>query len=188
MGLDWLLKAKVKDGTEVSPMEELGAIRLDGANPLAVEAFRRIYESHQEGAATRLKENAADAYGLYWTRPFDEVLAEAAKDRPVLGNTLPDPLPADLAAGLPEFGASFLCGPVDFRGKAVAYCSCLPEELQNRAFDDMEPAEMVEFAHEIEAVLARSPTADPEERSILQAAVKWLTFWGNRSFGLDAWY
>jgi hypothetical protein len=99
----------------------------------------------------------------------------------------------DLAKEKGGLGAvlGMMCSRVDFRGKVVGYCEYIPEDLQERAYRDQTPEEMLEYANELESAINMQQALDhmpEEEREYIDAAIRWLRFWGEKGFGFHAWY
>ena len=100
-----------------------------------------------------------------------------------------------------------MCSSLDFRGKAVAMSTVISEELRNEAFDDHDADACADYADRLEASLHEYQAEHPDwatrqERDeygsavdvkddveVLEAAVKWLRFWGrDNGFGYSGWY
>jgi hypothetical protein len=128
-----------------SPLEVIGARRLWADEPETVEAFRRVYDSHQEAIATNGARN--DRYAEHWARPFDELVR--ANEGSVLVDTIP---PENMSVIARNLGNPFaaMAGYESFRGKRVQYCELLPDSVQEEASADHEPDEMLAYADRLE--------------------------------------
>jgi hypothetical protein len=195
----------------LSPLEHLGAKRLDLDVPETVEAFRSIYDSYQSST------------NPHWLRPFEDVAAEHVGS--VLVNTLPDTTKIAHNLGNPF---AVLSGYESFRGKRLQFCE-LPDEVVEQAFQDMDPDAMLAYADTLEQHFnpliyaeylgryealrdltddgflgrtAKEPTEQPVveelERTLeesdfyihrtLTEAIQWLRFWAEAGFSMHAWY
>lgn len=202
MGLDWCLNDKINPATPrdllgdviaarskdeydrtpeeqallkrylISPMEYLGAKPLDLDVPETVEAFREVYESHR--AAIRSGVGDHKEYVDHWSRPFEEVAKEHVGN--LLLNTIPDDAMIAHNKGNP-FAA--LSGYGSFRGKRVQYCDLLPESLKDKAFTDMEPAEMLAYADELEQYFSQEiydQYLPKQQRLVALSKDSWINF------------
>lgn len=183
MGLDWCVLPRESD--QQSPGVTLGALTVSLDNPDSLKAFRDVYESHQESAQS----SSNDAYKAFWTRPFDDVVADR------LGSVL-----VDTATQLPpgHGASSFLCAPWYFRGKILTF----NEILQATAFDldrlylDHSPDEASLLAGDLANALAESKEPGSlsntdtweEAQADLEEAIAWLRFWAERGHGFHAWF
>jgi hypothetical protein len=178
MGLDWVATAKA-DGT--NPRTTLGMRQISRDDPETVEEFRKLWESHREGAS-----DSNPRHKEYWTRPFETVLDE------ILAEEGGAPFIATKDTKIPEFctGGSFAVDQsISWRGKRLNFVG-LPAELVNAAYEDMTPDEMLVYADRLEAASLDSSAADmtPEEaEETVKEAVAWLRFWANHGHGLYAW-
>lgn len=185
----------------VSPFEVIGAPQV-GIDAEATEWFRReIYApTHREaleeaGAAKGQGRN--DAFIKYWSRPFEAVLndergkyvVELAKER----------------EGIAAI-TGIMCSSLDFRGKAVTLAVVLPDDLRNEAYDDHDADAALDYADRLEAAVADYKAEHPDwptrkeeaeyggmvsatdDIADVQAAVRWLRYWGSRGFGFSGWY
>jgi hypothetical protein len=59
----------------------------------------------------------------------------------------------------------------------------LPGELKSRAYEDMEPREMLEYADELSKYLDVV-----ERRGTLEQAIQWLRYWAGEGVSMVAWY
>jgi hypothetical protein len=156
VGLDWCLRDKPRPGFE-REFEEF-----EGLN-LPPEQWRRYTISPYESAgvprigideaATRYFVDvivpsfveAGGEVGAYWSRPIDELIAENwGRFVPAISEV------KELSTYQTAEVFQPLAGVLSFRGKVVGHSPILSEELQDRAYVDMTPPEMVEYAAEIE--------------------------------------
>ena len=169
----------------ISPFEVIGAPRV-GIDEDATEWFKReVFAPIQLRLA---KGKNAPRFVHYWGRPFDEVVqdergkfvVQLAKDQ-------------DGVAAI----SGILCSSLDFRGKAVALSEVITEALKSEAYDDHSGDECIDYADRLEAELVdfkvrHSDWANrariKEDAEDIEAAVKWLRYWGSRGFGYTAWY
>ena len=79
-----------------------------------------------------------------------------------------------------------LAGPTSFRGKVIGYLAGLPGDLQDRAYKDMSPEELVKYGNELRACVELIEHKD-DIQTLLDAA-SWCVFWGSNGFGMYAWY
>jgi hypothetical protein len=108
------------------------------------------------------------------------------------------------------------CGPESFRGKIIGYADAvIGEQLAHRAYQDMDPDEMEDYADELEAavkdwrseneekinrymdLIGRLETDHKADTDVGEAldicddvtnAVTWLRFWAGHGFSMHAWY
>ena len=192
----------------ISAFEVIGAPRI-GVDAEATEWFRKeVYEVQQQAVAEELEKpppgdpakpkwaEQNEAFILHWGRPFHVVLAEEtgkyvselAKNKDGLGRYI-----------------GMMCSAVDFRGQCVATAVVLRDDLCDEAYRDHSAEECLDYADRLEKVLEefkrghddwRSATATgdygknilvADEVEVVEAAVKWLRFWGGHGFGYDAW-
>jgi hypothetical protein len=193
----------------ISPAEVMGAPRV-GVDEEATEWFRiNLYLPAQVRVADEKTrpvprdpsnprwDDRNDDYINYWDRPFDTLVqaehgkyvVELAKEREGLA---------------PITG--ILCSLLDFRGKAVALAVALDEGLRNEAYDDHDADACLDYAERLEAAVAEYKAEHPdwatrkEEAEYggqvsanddivdVEAAVRWLRYWGSRGFGFSGWY
>jgi hypothetical protein len=107
-------------------------------------------------------------------------------------------------------------GPESFRGKIIGYADAvIGEQLAHRAYQDMDPDEMEDYADELEAavegwrneneekinrymdLIGRLETDHKADSDVGEAldicddvanAVTWLRFWAGHGFSMHAWY
>lgn len=133
-----------------TPLESVGAKRLDLNDPETVEAFRQIWQSYQEPVA---KQDGDPRFLAHWGRPFDMVVVEHVGE--ILVNMV-DPDGEAMIAHNRGNPFAHMSGMESFRGKRVQYCELIPEELQNEAFtDEMPPKAMLDYANRLEEYLDR---------------------------------
>jgi hypothetical protein len=166
----------------LSPFEVIGAPRV-GVDEKATEWFRKnVFQDAQlrvgqEKALPKSRRN--QRFLDNWDRPFDDIL------RANTGKYVAELAPAQ--EGVSSI-RGMLCSPVDFRGAVVGSSECLPQELQNRAYQDHRPGEALEYAEQLAAALTNVSGEHVHEVLDLRSAVRWLRFWGSRGFGFSAWY
>jgi len=208
MGLDWVLnKSKPKDGfvseymdlsekiknTEdrgeltrlekrideisIKAFEIIGAPKI-GENESANNYFReRIYRPNREQAIKRLKRDPSDQWAKHWSRSLREVMDDH------LGKYI-----SDLATDNRGFSmySGMLCSSIDFRGKMVCCIDDLSDELKNEGYEDHEdPIHALEYSKKLKEA---APLLAGQDRRVVESAVSWMDFWGNRGYGFYAWY
>lgn len=176
------------DLLEVNPMEILEAPRV-GIDPEATEYLREEHTQYFREGEQSWEDCLAENHGKY--------VVELAKT------------PAGLGAV-----TGIAASSVSFRGKVVAHAQdVIGERLAERAFTDMEPDAMLDYADELEAAVAdwvgeqptlaawlkmtraelqelEHPPISPlfwEAWNVLRGA-EWLRFWANREFSVHAWF
>lgn len=185
----------------VSPFEVIGAPQV-GIDSQATEWFRdEVYAPTHRGAveeaADQKTKGRNDGFIKYWSRPFEAVLkdergkfvVELAKER----------------EGIAAI-TGFLCSSLDFRGKAIALAVVLDDDLKNEAYDDHDADACLDYADRLETAVAdyKAEHVDWETRkeeaeyggmviaatdiADVEAAVRWLRYWGSRGFGFSGWY
>lgn len=82
-------------------------------------------------------------------------------------------------------GGSFLSNLCEWRGKRLRYTT-LPDRLVNRAYEDMTPKQMLEYAGDLRS--AKAHLTDEAERETVEEAASWLSFWGEQGVSMTAWY
>lgn len=205
MGLDWVVLDKVENGRTVEPWETLGARRLSKDDPETVAKFRERYEAQQQRIAPPRKRpwwafltrepsdiRREREHREYWGRPFEAVLNEAAsRERPPI---------MIYAAPESEDGLGVVIGGFaerwDFRAQMLE--SRHNDVIAKTTFDDsrcwtdMEPAEMIAVADDLEAALAAyrrtQDERDADSEAIVEGAVRWLRFWAGKGHPIHAWW
>jgi hypothetical protein len=144
---------KKLQGMAQSPMEALGALRLDANNDdAAMDAFRKIYENHRK----MIDEMSPEVRGLhgnyagYWNRPFEEVVKDAD------GSIMVDTVPKENL----DLIRHNLCNPFatssgfeSFRGKRIQYCEIVPKDLVDEAFLEHDPEQMLDYAKRLDCLI-----------------------------------
>jgi len=134
----------------ITPLEALGARRLNTEDIETVDAFRRIWESYQDP----IKNGKGNHHMReHWGRPFDEVIKEHIGD--IMTNMI-KPENEELVAHNRGNPFASLAGLESFRGKRVQYCGLLPGDLVDEAFEDKGPDEMLSYAEQLEQYLDRN--------------------------------
>ena len=89
---------------------------------------------------------------------------------------------------LPAFGGMFasFSGIEAFRGKRIGYCECLPSDLREQAYHDMNCDAMLSYANRLAGYV--SSANDDDERRTLEDAIAWLRFWAQHPVKMVAWY
>ena len=193
----------------VSAFEVIGAPRV-GIDAEATTWFKRqVFEPMQLRVASETQKSAPrdptnpgwndrnDSFIAVWSRPFEQVVldhrgkyvVELAKKREGIATI-----------------AGMMCSALDFRGKAVAMSVVITEELRNEAFDEHDADACVDYADRLEASVHEYQTEHPDwqtrqekneygglasakdDAGDIEAAVKWLRFWGGNGFGFSGWY
>ena len=76
---------------------------------------------------------------------------------------------------------------LDFRGKVMRYVTGLDEDLVEEAWTDHTAEECLDYAKRLAAELPNVKEGE-NDRGLLEEAIAWLRFWGERGFGYWAWY
>lgn len=202
------LEAALKQ-VAISPFEVIGAPQV-GIDAEATEWFRiNLYLPAQVRVADEKTrpvprdpsnprwDDRNDDYINYWDRPFDALeqaehgkyVVELAKEREGLA---------------PITG--ILCSLLDFRGKSVALAVVINETLRNEAYDDHDADACLDYADRLASAVDDYKAAHPDletrreeaeygglvgaagDIADIEAAVKWLRYWGSRGFGFSGWY
>ena len=168
----------------ISPFEVIGAPRV-GIDEEATQWLKReVFDPIQ----LRLLKETSREFVAFWSRPFSEVVEDErgkfvvhlAKDQ-------------DGVAAISDI----LCSSLDFAGRAVALSEALAEELKNESYDDHGADACIDYAARLEASLGSFKLKHPdwalrarikEDAGDIEAAVRWLRYWGCRGFGYSAWY
>jgi hypothetical protein len=87
-------------------------------------------------------------------------------------------------------------GPLDFRGQALEYAGeVVGEELVAEAWNHHSAKQVLDYAARLSRALVsfrrrhpRMPKKSKDAVEIVEDAVRWLRFWGERGFGYHAWY
>jgi len=208
IGLDWMLeKAKAKPGFEeryatvtkmlkdmegeaespelekeleeisISCYEAVGAPRV-GFDERANEWFRKENwePAHQDAKAGKLDSNPG--YRDFWMQDFETCLEEH-KGKYVME------LARDKGGEATVSGIA--ASSTDFRGKVLRFIDGLDADLVNESYEDHNAEECLAYAKRLEAQLPKVPDG-PDGKELLQSAIDWLRFWGERGFGYWAWY
>ena len=88
--------------------------------------------------------------------------------------------------GLPRtFGAfQSFAGWMSFRGKCIGYCDLLTEDLQNEAYNDIEPEEMLDYARRLEAYSKQWEKDNPEIFKKIEQDKEKVAEWNKDNEGL----
>jgi hypothetical protein len=203
MGLDWCLQSTEKGK---SVLEYIGAECCDLSNPAHIDICHGIIKSHRDNIAN---DGGHAEYAKYWEQDVHVLLKKME------GQILVDTIDIDkYKEQLPNLGGMFACmsGIESFRGKRIGFCH-ISEETKERAYADMDPDEMLDYANELEEYIpdlneldfdytAEKTKADklgmfeqdksiPEdfwEYNTLKEAVEWLRFWAQYPIKMIAWY
>lgn len=205
MGLDWCLRALDE---KKSPLELIGAERMDPNNPKHVAIAREIIDSHVEYIKNSNR-HPDDEYEKYWTRTEEEIFKDMA------GLVLVDTVPEEVkAVALQSLGSMFssLSGVEAFRGKRIQLCPLVEEnndDLINRAFEEMDQNQMSDYADaledclpseenldfdydKVENELEKDDQYDPPELYLdiktIKEACAWLRFWSEYPVRMVPWY
>lgn len=208
MGLDWVLdKAKARPGHEeryktvtrmladmrnegaespllekelkeisISCYEAVGAPRV-GIDDNATEWYRKNnYEpAHADAVAGKVRNEEQRAF---WLQDFEKCLEEH-KGQYVM--ELAEQKGGEAAV------SGIAVQSVDFRGKIMRFVDGLDSGLVEEAWTDHTAEECVDYARRLEEQLPN--VADgPEGKELLQGAIDWLKFWGEKGYGYWAWY
>lgn len=180
MGLDWMLRDRVREGQEarvrelveqmkkdptlgipqevmdqvfVDPLEVLGAPRI-GRDEHATEWLREQYRTNPEPFRRRTED------GSWEILPWEKVLVE--EDGLYVLELAQHPEGLGAATGI-------AAPPYSFRGKVLLHLSILSDELKERAQEEMDPAQMLAYAQALEdAARAEAEQANsPEDRALM---------------------
>ena len=190
----------------VSAMSTIGAPRI-GIDQVATDWFVSQIKEHRKVIAE--KPQANKRYIEYWSQDDDALMAEAN------GKYVPD-----LAQGSDGLGrvSGMLAPATSFRGKTIGYCvDIVGDDLSGRAYNDMEPDELLEYGqelidaatsyakayglegllkfddmsdHEISAVIEKSGRSEDDCWGVIRCIQggRWCVFWAERGHGMHAWY
>jgi len=208
MGLDWVLdKSKPKPGFEeryatVTKMladmegeaespelkEELKSISIScyeavgapqvGIDDEATEWFRKENWEPANRDAKAGKLDNRPGFKDFWLQDFETCL-EKHKGKYVM-ELARDKGGEAAVTGIAVQG-------VDFRGKVLRFIQGLDGGLVDESYENHTAEECLNYAKRLEEELPNVP-AGPEGKELLQGAVDWLRFWGERGFGYWAWY
>lgn len=226
MGLDWMLQRKIKTGHEeeaarlmglkdggeaerdrldelsVNPFDVLGCPRV-GIDVEATEYLRSLYQAHPDRffrVIVKEPEGTEERRSLLWSEVLED---NHGRHVPDLAKH-PDGIGSVVGMAAPE---------CSFRGKMVAYMDIISEDLRSQAFQDMGPAQMLEYADDLERQARQSieQAANPADKPVMAAALegqfpaelddpaieeyvlvhdacRWLRFWAGKGFSMWAWY
>lgn len=193
----------------VSPFEVIGAPKV-GIEVAATEWFRtHVYLPAQARVAEEKRkprphdpihpkwEDRNEAFLAHWDRPFEALLQEERGKYVV-----------ELAKEREGIAAitGMMCSSLDFRGKAVALAVVLDRELRSEAYDDHDADACLDYAARLEVAITDYKTEHPDwqyrdeeseyggvgsakdDIADVEAAVRWLRYWGSRGFGYSGWY
>lgn len=183
-----------KDRITISPYAVLECPRV-GIDEEATKWAREFYAWLQEGG--RLTEEETEE--AFLTAEHGKYVPELAKNREGIGKII-----------------GIASGPESFRGKVIGYAAdIIGQELAQKAYEDMDPDEMQDYANALEAGVAgwredneaeiedylslsgNPDTKDKANRDIgyalatceaVLSAVVWLRFWAKHGFSMQAWY
>lgn len=171
-----VLEAELKE-ISISCYEDVGAPQV-GIDEEATAWFRKEnYEpAHADAKAGKLDHNPK--FRDFWLQDFEACLEEN-KGKYVME------LARDKGGEAAVTGIAVQS--VDFRGKVLRFIDGLDDDLVNESYEDHTGEECVDYAKRLEAELPNVPDG-PEGKELLQGAIDWLRFWGERGFGYWAWY
>jgi hypothetical protein len=171
------------EGISVNVGEVIGAPRI-GVDERADRWFREVYDEN------RAREDGSPEFAAHWSRPFEDLLEEN-RGRYVL----------ELAEDQGGMAAvsGIVATSLDFRGKIVGSCPLLSRDLREEAYEDHSAEEMLDYARRLRrdlqgGVESLEPSRGAARRNendwedAVDAAIRWLEFWGEKGFGYWAWY
>lgn len=166
----------------ISAFEVLGAPRV-GIDEAATKWFKEeVYEKHVANVDNMDNEE----YRAYWLRPWEQVLAS--------NHGVFVPHLATETDGLARI-VGIAGSQLDFCGNVVGNSEKLiGKELADRAYQDHGPKDMLDYAAKLSEQVEQYRDAhtttktESEDLQLIDAAILWLTFWGERGFGFWAWY
>lgn len=159
----------------VSPYEVVGAPQV-GIDEEATEWFRK--NNYEPARADAEAGKGHDEFREFWKQDFETCL-EKFKGRYVME------LARDKGGEASVTGIAV--SSVDFRGKVLRFIDGLDEGLVNESYEDHTAEECLDYAKRLEEQMPNVPDG-PEGKELLQGAIAWLRFWGERGFGYWAWY
>ena len=197
---------KLEDGIEVPPWRSIGGRPFDPQRADDLEWLRERYDQAQAelppppevplfsrllmrlGVRLAVEDPATTQFRNEWDKPFEEVVAQAAAERPLVETHDPallaaTPRLAELRT-FPEFPAFMLEPGNQFDPNLVAAETDLP---YYRFADILQPAEMLELADEFMRCAAeyRARNGEDDEAGFVslhavETAAVWLRFWAER--------
>ena len=204
------LKKKLSE-LEICPEESAGMRRL---KELGVAKQKKAFEEYAVPRIKDAKEGKGhEGFNDHWKDiKFKRWVNENAEsfldwDMPKIMKDMPR-----------TFGPfQYLAGWMSFRGKCIGYCEIIPSDLQNEAYTDMEPEQMLDYAIRLEQYAKKWEKDNPElfskseklrdmhegwakdheselndaryfDYKVLKDAVAWLRFWAKKGHGMWAWY
>ena len=205
MGLDWMVEKikarpgfeeryatvtrmlKEMDGEAESPELET---ELEEISITCYEVVGAPQVGHDERANEWFRENCYEPalkdldrlspeQQKFWSSGFDNCL-DAHKGKYVMEL-------AQDQGGVASVSGMVMVTNLDFRGKVLRFIDGLPSELVDESYDDHNAEESLDYARRLEAELPNVPDG-PDGKELLQGAVNWLRFWGEKGFGYWAWY
>lgn len=131
----------------VSPHETLGVPRIGMDQAATRYLLEEIAPSHRKHIEEQHLDPATDKYAAHWLQT-DEALLLAEHHGEYTPELVDEYHTISTVTAYGPFRA--MAGAFSFRGKIIGYSPLLTEELQNRAYEDMTPPEMAEYAGRIE--------------------------------------
>jgi len=194
---------------EICPEESVGMKRL---KELSVALQRKAFEEYAVPRIKDAKEGHKDFNDHWKDMTFERWVKETADS--FLDRDMPE-LMKDMPRAFGPF--QYLAGWMSFRGKCVGYCELIPSDLQDEAYTDMEPEQMLDYAIRLEQHAKKWEKENPElfsqserfrdehegwskeneselndsgyfDYKILREAITWLRFWAEKGHGMWAWY
>ena len=225
--IDEALSAKWREWTETQAKEVHDYQNFMDAHPDLRDELKKAQVAkdkvtHSPYAVLECPRIGIDLDATEWALKFYSDVFSKRADAPNLevflkeeqGKYVPDL--AKNPAGLGKV-TGIACGPESFRGKIIGYADAvIGEQLAHRAYQDMDPDEMEDYANQLEAAVedwrnrnetaidyymdkiggcvSDGPYEDPKMRDLLDSAwdcehaVTWLRFWAGHGFSMHAWY
>jgi hypothetical protein len=198
MGLDWVLLNKPKEDYE----EEYATILQEMENIVAYEEASIQNKNRIEEIKQRIEEISISSYqtagckfvgidpeadqyvqNMYPTRSEEELkmLLQEMKGYPI----------TKLASDKEGFAkySGIAVSDFDFRGQALQSIKSLPKDLIEEAFDFHSAYDTIKYGGKLQCFLnEQRGLLNEEEIDILESAVTWLIYWGNKGHGFKPWF
>lgn len=201
MGLDWVVKSKVKPGFEFEYNKLKKQIKA------AEKKLENTHDTINKEKISKILEELEKRYLEVSIAPYEtansyKIGSNPEKDLQVYqaesnkGLTLEEFVEKNKGLYYTNFSdkeaiagnGSFAVGIFDFRGKIISTCEYLSDELRDKCYNDMEPSQMFELAEMIENELPNIVEENEDYINSCTHAITWLKFWAKNGHGIHAWW